>query len=371
MNNNIITFSARGTKFYIPRLLLKKYPDTLLHNLCVNENIPIDTLDNDILIDINPSNISIITDLYNYGDIETLNVHSILLYMDLKYLGFDIRYDKILPHMTEPLVYDNLKNEVHNSINFDYYNIYTTDNNIIKLDCNIIDNWMNCKFKSIVNGEYEEYIINKNDNCLDVWIGLNTYKVHYILSIMRDGLNWYYYDYPILYDKSMGELKCDIKCANTNDNEKIGFYKLYEYHYSNDKNKNQNLNLLKDEYHKLRNVCSNRENYDYTGELKEKYLDLQNNIYTTFDNMINAIDINSKLNKKEIKNIIDNINKLNDNQNGIVQFVHKLTKSINYNQYILNINHKNMNEYVIDHKILYFYGILDDGVKKQLEGRKK
>lgn len=346
--NNLITFSARGTKIFIPKALLKKYPDTLLCNICNYDNIPTDKINNEIFIDINPANISTVVKLYHNSEIEEIDINSISLYMDLKYLGFMVEYHKILPYMNDPVNYST-EVETLEINNLEYVNIHTIENDIIIVDINTINNWIDCKFKSIIVGKYTDYIIDQKNDYLDIWIGLNTFKTHYILSILRDGLNWYYYDYPLTYNKNVNNIVNNYKCQNIEGSDEIEFYGSGDYYFQNNIDREKNTSYLKERYHKLRYACRND---------------------SECDDIISTVDINFKLNKKKIKNIMNNIDIVDANQNQILNIVKELEGAMNYNQYVFDINNKNISEYVIDHKILYFYGLLNDDVKMQLENRR-
>ena len=349
--NNIITFSARGTRFSLPKLLLKKYPDTLLNNMCTYDSIPVDKFDGDIFIDINPLNIQTIIDIYHYGNLDDINIRSVLQYMDLKYIGFDVKYDKISEYMQEPLNYSGMED---NKVKYDYRytNIHTADNNIIVVNSCIYDGWIDCKFKSIVVGHIEDYLINKYDDHIDIWIGLNTFKTHYMLSILRDGLNYYYYDYPLQYNDKINDIPCDFK--NIEDNEKINFFDKGDYYESG----------IRGDYGVI--GASGCFFGKRIVDMNYKYhiLDCEH-VYNNIDNIkrtIKAIDINFKLNHKEVANIINNTKK-------ICKSISAIKNAVSYNQYILNISKQDFNEYFISNKQLYFYGILNDELKKQLDNR--
>ena len=320
--NNIITFSARGTKFIIPKILLKKYPDILLNNLCDDIGIPIDKINNSIIIDINPSTISILADLYYYGDAtDQLKACSISEYMDLKFLGFDVKYDKLLPHMIEPIICShNAEETCQSTYKLNYVNIHTIDNNIIVVDRNIINSWENCKFKSIICGFHDEYIIDKHDDHIDVSVGLNLFKTHYILSIMRDGLNYYYYDYPLVYNLDIFE------------------------------------NIIKPI--SIDNIYVDNTNIEFCDWLARYSLPYRSNsIYIAGASTIGIDDI------------ANGVSVLKKNQDNIVRAIDTLKNIIGYNYKILNIENSKISEYMIDHKVLRFYGILGDYKQHQLATR--
>lgn len=324
--SNIITFNARGTNFSIPKLLLKKYPDTLLHNICNYDSIPVDKINSDIFIDINPSSISTVIDLYHRGNVEKLYIQSISLYMDLKFLGFDVKYNEMLPYKMNPIIFDNCESDTPKiNVNFEYTRIHTTDSNVIIIDNNTLNNWMNCKFKLIAIGHYEDYIIGKNTNYIDVWIGLNTFKTHYMLSILRDGLNWYYYDYPLTYNNDVNNIG-NFNCKNIEDEKHKKNYTIGSPHGPRGDHNDCEIS-------KVVRTC-----------------------YQKFDN--------------EVEKIMCYIDIINSNHIGIFNFTKKLQDMINYNQYIFNINNKAISEYIIDDELLNFYGLLNDDIKNQLNDRK-
>lgn len=109
------------------------------------------------------------------------------------------------------------------------------------------------------------------------------------------------------------------------------------------------LEDFQDKYHKLERVC-------------EKECEVHD--------VIGAVDINSKLNKKEMKIIMNNIDTLSKNQHDIKNMIDTMNNTVKYNNYIFDINSKIISEYIISHKILYFYGLLDENIKSQLDSRK-
>lgn len=345
----MITFNARGTKFSMPKSLLKNYPDTLLNNICAYDNIPVDMLNDGIFIDINPSNISTIVDIYHCREMCNLDIESIMQYMDLKFIGFDVKYHKLLPYMTEPIVHHDVKfNSFCNGTKSTYAftNIHTIDNNIITISNNVISGWIDCKFKSIVEGYIEDYVISDSGNCIDVWIGLNAFKTHYMLSVLRDGLNYYYYDYPFTYNKKINDISTGLRSFT--DMEKIDFFDSGDYNIDGDSADSSNVNYLDHKYHYLASAC--RKDCE-------------------IEQMIEVTDINLKLNHEEMSSIIYNIDTLRADQVDINKNISALKKAIDYNIHISNINNQSISEHFIDQKLLYFYGLLDDDSKKQLDSR--
>ena len=213
----MIKFCARGYKFFIPESLLNNNPDTLLYNLNASAK-PADMYDDHIMVDIDPKYVNVITDYYHFGkeylyefhlgivddreskffdelicdffgyNCENHNYDPFLI-LTLQYIGI-IRHNNICKStMNYPIVYEKNKNDNTKS-EYKYCNIYTSDNHNIIVHTD--DFWNESKFKKIINGKYEEYIIKKTEDTVHVCIGLDNDSTNKILSIMRDGLNIYY-----------------------------------------------------------------------------------------------------------------------------------------------------------------------------------
>lgn len=367
----MITFNARGTKFSIPKSLLKKYPDTLLNNICIHDNIPVDMINGGIFVDINPSNISAITDIYHYHNLNEFRIKSISQYMDLRFVGFDVEYNKILPYMTEPISCDNLGSHDPTTTQLIdekiiCINIHTLENNVISIHKNITYDWIECHFKSIILGKIDDYIIDHTDNTIDVWIGLNAFKTHYLLSILRDGLNYYYYDYPLKYIDNMDNISCDF---NTDDITSIIKHDYAEnpiYIHGCNEYIDNNVYIDKSEHD---DYFIKFGSFSFMG--KSLYHKLKDNRSRDCDisHIVALTDYNFELSNTEIKNIINNVNTLGNNHKKITKCVIDLKNLIAYNRHIFNVNDDEIHKYHITDKLLYFFGLLNDNIKKQLDER--
>lgn len=108
-------------------------------------------------------------------------------------------------------------------INHKYSRVHTTDNKIILVDISQLDqdNWnVLC---SILSGIMNDYIIDKNDIHLDVWIGMTSKFLHILLSIIRDGLNWYYHyieqtELEIIFDNDLHKYEYNYDYESPPDN---------------------------------------------------------------------------------------------------------------------------------------------------------
>lgn len=195
-NINFKNFCARGHNFVIPEFVLNKYPNTLLYTLSTS-SFPLDKFDDHMYIDIDPDYIDIVVDYYYFGkdyvDKFYLNndifEHHHFLKMDLGYLGIIDNYcmDDI-PTMEYPVIY--LKDNIQINSNHKYCKIHTRDNYIVTIILN--NSWNNSKMKSILFGMYKEYIIKESSDYIDIWIELDKKYINKILSIMRDGIHFYY-----------------------------------------------------------------------------------------------------------------------------------------------------------------------------------
>ena len=115
--------------------------------------------------------------------------------MDFKYIGLvdeTIKNDTYIPPTMEfPIIYKstNILSESH--VKQKYCRIHTIEG------CIITVNLLTCcqngsKFSSILFGIDEDFLIDKSDEFIDVWIGQNKNIINNILSISRDGINMYY-----------------------------------------------------------------------------------------------------------------------------------------------------------------------------------
>lgn len=205
--HNMIKFNARGTFFSIPKYLLEKKPETLLCVLAsteLNASIPIDSIQESIYIDVDPKYIDDIVDYYdlhsNVDDREHINDlygRDIYMYMDMVYLGFvDIGdRDNIKKFKHYPLVTTKIDcTEKHNSIpekSYELCDIHTSDNKIIPVNLLYYVDTNNVLVQ-ILHGQHEEHILYKKDKTVGVWLGIPETYLHPILSIIRDGIVYYY-----------------------------------------------------------------------------------------------------------------------------------------------------------------------------------
>lgn len=329
----MIKFSARGEEFSIPKKLLEKYPDSMLYALIENaNNIPTDKVNNCIYLDINSFTIDSIIDYYNLGSVRVSNIFTA---MDLKYLGLNIEHAYcILPCMSRPIIYSK---EIVNEIQLPtcmskYYKIHTSNNKIIIIDISLY----NIKNLNILNSMF--YIDEKNDTpmFLNVHVSATDVIMNVILTILRDGLNWY-------YEYLTNDKKCYYKMIM--DNYK---YILDETEFDMSKYSNK---PLYDEY-----VCSDHDFQSYSyytitncEKCQMNYKDQvyqnikeiiceeygYNNCDYTFPSL--QFDLNKDLENsiRAIRTIIDgmytNIEKwLNDNSNDKIDSINMKTKILNY-----------------------------------------
>lgn len=194
MINFLQKFSARGIEFIIPNIFLKNHPDSLM---CMLGNpkfdIPIDKINDAIFLDIDPCNIELVTDIYNDADILADIDLDIFQYMDLKYLNL-VNHETTAKFVEEKLDCDDQQNNIINStINngYKYCNIHTLDSKIILLDLEFYKSCNNSLMKSILFGEKGEYIIGSTEKFVDVWFGNTFVDTNKIISILRDGINYY------------------------------------------------------------------------------------------------------------------------------------------------------------------------------------
>lgn len=195
----MINFNARGTKFMLPKNLLNKKPNSLLSVLS-NTNLPIDDLDKSIYVNIDPNHIENIVDFYMLDLVPNME-NDIFLYMDFKYIGLIDETIKKCPHipshMEFPLIFENICDSSLPKTNImqKYCRIHTVDDHLIIVNLSECTCNTNYKLSSILFGFDENYLINKSDEFIDVWIGQNKNIVNNILSIYRDEINWYYYHF--------------------------------------------------------------------------------------------------------------------------------------------------------------------------------
>lgn len=185
-------FNIRGTIIEIPLLLLKRKPESLLYMLSnPSFDAPIDKINDAIYVDIDPNNIEIIVDCYNniYLQNDDMNIFQ---YMDLKYLNL---IDNTTFFDTS-MMNTNDQNSVISDITCDYKYciIRTFDRKTILLDLTMYKGRNDNIMKSILFGKNEEYVINidQEKKSVCVWIGMTEIYINKIISIIRDGIEWYY-----------------------------------------------------------------------------------------------------------------------------------------------------------------------------------
>lgn len=194
IHQSLISFSARGTEFKLPQEILKKYPESLLHILS-QSNLPVDKIDSCIYIDIDPIHINTIIDYYMM-DIPIghgIEKNNIFMNMDMLYLNLknessiDVRYN-----MRLPIIYNDNKNVEYQNVTQKWCKIHTRDNQTILVDLSPYRNRRKNKFLSAIFGIDEEGVMNISNDVIDVWIGLPTFVINNLISVLRDGFNWYY-----------------------------------------------------------------------------------------------------------------------------------------------------------------------------------
>ncbi len=340
--SNLIRFSARGTEFKIPLLQLERRTESMLYMLATTDpNIPIDKINDAIYIDIDPFHINEIAEFYTMNIIPNFN-KNIYLYMDFKYLGLT-NDDTIVPKcMTIPIINNNIL-KMECNIEQKYCKMHTIDNEITIVDlatCNT-DNWNN--LLSILYGQDEEYVMEKSEEYINVWIGITKKRLNNLLSIIRDGLNWYYI-YLIEGNKQFK--------VNMNKDNKILNSIISQDNYE--------CSIFDLEYCKCYNcrIYGSRNNYyNKCEKCKEEYKD-----YISEENYNKKLfcDPEQKDNKMMPAQFILNTDII-DNMKDTTILINKLNNKINYNY---KENKKIM-------KYLDFYNMCDTNTKKQLEERIK
>ncbi len=356
--STLVNFSARGTKFQIPRQILENKPESLLYVLSNDIDIPIDKIDECIYVDVNPIHIKSIIDYYVMDILPNIK-KDIFLYMDLKYLSLIDDFKKDVPEITLnmkfPIIYDTIRNH---SIVQKWCRIHTIDNNIIIVDLSTFNQNGWNKLSSIIFGFDEKYLIHESEEYLDVWIGIEKEFVNIILSIVRDGLNWYYefldtdeeYIYQQLIDK---------------------YTNVYDENYINKETYDNNENM--DRYRCGQSDCDGYydDRYDYyCNNCRENYennkKENENIFYETLDDdgsnkqtVLNNSVVNSINNISNITNLI--YNQTEKWLNSIEEDVKSLDR-FTRNKYNLEYN-QNIKTY------LTYYDILTTKINVQLQER--
>ena len=332
----MIKFSARGEQFSIPNKLLEKYPESMLYILSNNSDFPIDRLDECIYVDVNPFTIDSIMDYYNLGKVQPSNIY---IAMDMKYLGLDIEHAfNISPCMNRPVIYNETVHDVESSVHSSrFYRIYTTNNKIITMDTSLY----NAKNLNILGSMI--YADEKNDmssSIKNVYVSVNDTIMNIILTILRDGLNWYYEyladnkkyfyklleNYTSLLDKTKFDMSkyCDEPCH----------YECLFHDYSScdrgiiESCENCQKNRKKSIYKNIKNIICN------TDDDTDDDIETSNNDYA-FSTL--QFDLNRDIEKsiQAINTIINNVYTntekwLNDSSNGAMCTTNMNNKILDY-----------------------------------------
>lgn len=354
----LVDFSARGTKFQIPKKILERRPESLLSVLGRDTDIPIDKIDDCIYIDINPIHISYIVDYYIMDILPNME-NDIYLYMDLKYIGLiddsQINIPKISFNMKYPIIYDRLENY---TVNQKWCRIHTLDSCIVIIDLSTFNQNGWNKLSSIIFGFEEEFLIGKSDKYIDVWIGLNKKFINIIISIIRDGLNWYFEALMPLSQEKYCEF---LEEPNIHPLNQIVTEQKNIYNAININNKKYDPDIHYNNMDIF--ACRNYVNYgckNYNRQCSScvqnhnNFIERDNNIFNDY----NSLDKNGSMNNQKVFNndVMDGINILGKNIGNIYLNILSLNK---INKYDLEHN-QNIMTY------LNYYGIYTDPVDKQL-----
>lgn len=288
--SEMVNFNVRGTQFNIPVNILQKKPDSLLYMLYATK-LSVDKIDCSIYIDINPEHFCDVINYYNldmYPDMQ----NNPYLYMDLNYLGLICDTHKnvsCIPfYMKQPL-----KNCYNQQIikQQKKCNIHTIDNEVIVVDLMSYNTTIYCnkdcnEFTKIIFGMKQENIISISEEYIDVWIGVDKKIINNILSIIRDGIYWYY-EFLVRHESHYNKIVikylfyfgiCDIDVQNILIN-RINIVEEHfrdfvaadggSYFFSEEEIKNRRCILDEDSprcfrfYNLLKNIHDNRHrNYD-------------------------------------------------------------------------------------------------------------
>lgn len=335
--NNIIEFSARGTNFSLPKKLLDKYPETMLSMLDSNVDIPIDKIDDNIYVDINPNSIGPIIDYYNLGKCEVEDFYTL---MDFRYLG--------LENITNNLPYSSKesckKNDVIVSNNgelntdiskYKYCRIHTADCKIIIISIMSYDiNNLDVLSSMLLITENNS---DTTDTYVDAWIGMSERIVNIILSIIRDGIISYYryltYDhlhnrniildeYQKISDSVFFDIDVDEKDIGDIDKyacgcHRTGMYTMPEFIFDNNcEDCNYKYNKKIEELKKRCMPCA----YDGDGNIcKNDDVSVQIQFNSMVVNNLEDLTETLDINQKKTKTNFDNIYKFIENiQNKII-----------------------------------------------------
>lgn len=331
---NLIYFNARGTIFSIPASLLNKYPKSLLYKFCNCESN--DIINGGIYVDVNPSCIEYIIDYYNSINY-CLDVIDVFLKIDMNYLGISLENINIPYIMTLP-IFKNKNISIDETVKHKYCNVHTTDNKIIIVNMSLFNNDTNY-LKLILSGHFEDYVIYKNETQLDVWIGVSEKYMNKLLSIIRDGINWYY-----------------LYLTNSNI-----FFNNIEQLYNN------NANIINLDFKKIYAIDNLTTEYDVRNYYQQNDDNLsdrsdENSVVRLIDNLMLDLYSYFTIIKKNINNILNHVNKS----------FKKIEKwIIRTNNFLQNLEKQNNN--ADDNYKLYLYlkhfGILNDNIEKQLKLR--
>ncbi len=316
MTHNLINFNARGTKFRIPFSLLEKKQHTLPYILAksmIDQTFVVDQLDDSIYLNICPDYIAKVIDFYDlYSD--SLNKdffkeceQNIYLYMDMMYLGIlneenNQKIKTFKPNSLPP----KKKLDIEVEINHKYSRVHTTDNKIILVDISQLDqdNWnVLC---SILSGIMNDYIIDKNNIHLDVWIGMASKFLHILLSIIRDGLNWYYHyieqtELEIIFDNDLHKYEYNYDYESPPDNI------VWRYDYCNNLDLDTFTNNSDDEsFYDFINKCASNIDDIYNGT---------NNVLEYINKDLDSVRKNISLINKNCENIYEGLMELANNKN--------------------------------------------------------
>lgn len=217
----MINFSARGKKFGCTKEVIQnKWKDCFLKSLVASNNIQIDKYEDSIYIDINPLYLDTVLDYLQYNCI--CKEIDLVADRDLMYLGLkDINIEpwKLVPLNEQPL-------NIHAPVNQipEYCFIITRDNNKVVLNKNTIMGWPNCKFRDIICGNDEDYIVANENNTITISINLNYEMCNLLISIMRDRTGCYLD--LIINNNYVNEIVSYYNIIN--ENEKIILNKRYQ-----------------------------------------------------------------------------------------------------------------------------------------------
>lgn len=337
----MIKFSARGKEFRISKKSLEKYPESML---CIlsdpSNNVPIDEINGSIYIDINPFSVNSIIDYYNL-DKSVVEISNIYTVMDMKYLGMNVEYiHDVSPFMAHPIIYS--KDVVYDAQKptciARYYKIHTANDKMIIIDTLLY----NAKYLNILDSmiHFDEINNSESPMIIDVYVGVTDTIMNIMLTIMRDGLNWYYeyltVGYRLFdnYKELLGKIKFDM----------TNYCKEKDYcdeHY--------------DDWNHCRISDEELDNCEECRKSTRKYVDeiLEKNYSDR--NLLLQLRIN-----KDIENVVQSMNMIID---GICMKIEKLSDG----DMDIGTHELDMKKIIIDY--LRIYGICDEYSENQLKNR--